>query len=105
MASEFEERLNARYAECHPTDSDRIIEVLGPHFTTADRYYPVFCFYVAALYLPDFDNYFCRDCRRIVHVRKGSPGFRECPTPGCPRPTGFGAFAKVKRPVRGPRGI
>ena len=25
---------------------------------------------------PDFDNYYCRDCRRIVHVRKGSPGFR-----------------------------
>lgn len=23
--------------------------------------------------LPDYDNYFCRDCRRIVHVRKGSP--------------------------------
>jgi hypothetical protein len=22
--------------------------------------------------LPDFDNYFCRHCRRIVHVRKGS---------------------------------
>jgi hypothetical protein len=31
---------------------------------------------------PDCDNYFCRDCRRIVHVRKGSPGFRACPTPG-----------------------
>ena len=31
--------------------------------------------------LPDFDNYFCRDCRRIVHVRKGSnvplPRFRK----------------------------
>jgi hypothetical protein len=35
--------------------------------------------------LPDFDNYFCRDCRRIVHVRKGSPGFRACPTQGCTR--------------------
>jgi hypothetical protein len=23
--------------------------------------------------LPDFDNDLCRDCRRIVHVRKGSP--------------------------------
>jgi hypothetical protein len=20
---------------------------------------------------PGYDNYFCRDCRRIVHVRKG----------------------------------
>ena len=29
--------------------------------------------------LPDYDNYFCRDCRRIVYVRKGSPGFRACP--------------------------
>ena len=48
--------------------------------------------------LPDFDNYFCRDCRRIVHVRKGSPGFRACPTPGCVRPTGFGVFATVPRP-------
>jgi hypothetical protein len=26
--------------------------------------------------LAGYDNYFCRDCRRIVHVRKGSPGFR-----------------------------
>jgi hypothetical protein len=43
--------------------------------------------------LPDADNYFCRDCRRIVHVRKGSPGFRACPTPGCSRPTGFGVYA------------
>ena len=48
--------------------------------------------------LPDFDNYFCRDCRRIIHVRKGSPGFRACPAPSCTRPTGFGAFAKVQRP-------
>ena len=48
--------------------------------------------------LPDFDNYFCRDCRRIVHVRKGSPGFRACPTPGCSRPTGFGVYAKTPRP-------
>jgi hypothetical protein len=51
--------------------------------------------------LPDFDNYFCRDCRRIVHVRKGSPGFRACPTPGCARPTGFGTFAMVPRPRAG----
>jgi hypothetical protein len=48
--------------------------------------------------LPDADNYFCRDCRRIVHVRKGSPGFRACPTPGCTRPTGFGVYATVPRP-------
>jgi hypothetical protein len=47
-----------------------------------------------------FDNYFCRDCRRIIHVRKGSPGFRACPTPGCTRPTGLGAFAKVQRLVK-----
>jgi hypothetical protein len=45
--------------------------------------------------LPDFDNYFCRDCRRIIHVRKGSPGFRACPTPGCKRLTGFGVYAAV----------
>jgi hypothetical protein len=50
--------------------------------------------------LPDFDNYFCRDCRCRVHVRKGSPGFHACPTLGCTRPTGFGVFAKVLRPVR-----
>ena len=48
--------------------------------------------------LPDYDNYFCRDCRRIVHVRKGSPGFRACPTLGCTRPTGFGVYATVARP-------
>jgi hypothetical protein len=48
--------------------------------------------------LPDYDNYFCRDCRGIVHVRKGSPGFRACPTPGCTRPTGFGVYATVPRP-------
>jgi hypothetical protein len=47
--------------------------------------------------LLDYDNYFCRDCRRIVHVRKGSPGFRACPTPGCTRPTGFGVYATVSR--------
>ena len=29
--------------------------------------------------LPDFDNYFCRDCRRIVHVRKGSPRLPRVP--------------------------
>ena len=48
--------------------------------------------------LPDLDNYFCRDCRRIVHVRKGSPGFRACPTQGCTRPTGFGVYATTPRP-------
>jgi hypothetical protein len=48
--------------------------------------------------LSDYDNYFCRDCRRIVHVRKGSAGFRACPTPGCTRPTGFGAYATTPRP-------
>gem|GEM_PF-1367823 len=48
--------------------------------------------------LPDYDNYFCRDCRRIVHMRKGSPGFRACPTPGCMRPTGFGVYATASRP-------
>jgi len=47
--------------------------------------------------LPDYDNYFCRDCRRIVHVRKGSPGFRACLTPGCTRPTGFGVYATTPR--------
>jgi hypothetical protein len=52
--------------------------------------------------LPAFDNYYCRDCNRIVHVRKGSPGFRACPTPGCRRPTGFGVFVKVRGPVPGP---
>jgi hypothetical protein len=48
--------------------------------------------------LPDYDNYFCRECRHIVHVRKGSPGFRACPTPGCTRTTGFGVYATVPRP-------
>jgi hypothetical protein len=50
--------------------------------------------------LSDYDNYFCRDCRHIVQVRKGSPRFRACPTQGCTRPTGFGVYAKVLRPVR-----
>jgi hypothetical protein len=48
--------------------------------------------------LPGYDNYFCRDCRCIVHVRKGSAGFRACPTPGCMRPTGFGVYATIPRP-------
>lgn len=47
--------------------------------------------------LSGYDNYFCRDCRRIVHVRKGSPGFRACPTQGCTRPTGF-AVPHTDRP-------
>src|SRR5450759_3230505 len=51
--------------------------------------------------LSGYDNYFCRDCRRIVHVRKGSPGFRACPTRGCTRQTGFGAYAKTLRPLDG----
>ena len=51
--------------------------------------------------LPDYDNYFCRDCRRIVHVRKGSPGFRACPTPGCTRPVGFGVYATTPTPCLG----
>ena len=48
--------------------------------------------------LPAYDNYFCRDCRHVVHVRKGSPGFRACPTSGCTRPTGFGVYATTPRP-------
>jgi hypothetical protein len=55
--------------------------------------------------LPGYDNYFCRDCRRIIHVRKESPGFRAGPTPGCTRPTGFGVYATMPRPrtvVRAP---
>jgi hypothetical protein len=32
--------------------------------------------------LPDYDNSFCRDSRRIVQVRKGSPGFRASPDSG-----------------------
>src|ERR1039458_1999436 len=48
--------------------------------------------------LAGYDNYFCLDCRRIVHVRKGSPGFRACPTPGCTRLTGFGVYATMPRP-------
>ena len=51
--------------------------------------------------LPGFDNYFCRDCRHILHVRKGSPGFRACPTPRCTRPTAFGVFATMLRPCLG----
>jgi hypothetical protein len=47
--------------------------------------------------LAGFDNYFCRDRRRIVRVRKGSPGFRAYPTPGSTRPTGFGVYATVPR--------
>jgi hypothetical protein len=50
--------------------------------------------------LPDFDNFFCRDCGRIIHVRKGSPGFRACPTPGCTRTVGFGVYASVPWPSR-----
>ena len=53
--------------------------------------------------LPDYDNYFCRDCRHIGHVRKGSPGFRACPTPGCTRPTGFGVYAATPRRRTAPR--
>jgi hypothetical protein len=48
--------------------------------------------------LPGYNNYFCRDCRRIVHVRKGSSGFRERPTPGCTRPTG----QRPRAPGHGP---
>jgi hypothetical protein len=44
------------------------------------------------------DNYCCNFCRQFVYAPKGSPGLKACPTPGCSRPTGFGAFAKVPRP-------
>lgn len=43
-------------------------------------------------------NFFCRDCRSFVAAPAGAESMRECPTPGCRRPTGFGAFAKVPRP-------
>jgi hypothetical protein len=45
---------------------------------------------------PDYDNYFCRDRRRIVHVRKGSAGFRACRTPGCAWPMGVGVYGRCR---------
>ncbi|HEY3349392.1 MAG TPA: hypothetical protein VGM13_06440 [Thermoanaerobaculia bacterium] len=43
-------------------------------------------------------NFFCRDCRSFVVAPSGANSMRECPTLGCSRPTGFGAFATVPRP-------
>lgn len=45
--------------------------------------------------LLDYDNYFCRDCRRIVHVREESPGFRAC-APVSAMPTDGLSFSDVR---------
>jgi hypothetical protein len=50
MTNAFEEEVNALYAGCHPGDSHEIVRLLGPLFAKADRYVPVFCSYVEALY-------------------------------------------------------
>jgi hypothetical protein len=80
-----------------PSRDDAVFDHPGPEAvvsvgTARDSFAPI------GSNLPDADNYFCRDCRHIVHVRKGSPGFRACPTPGCTRPTGFGVYAPMPRP-------
>lgn len=46
---------------------------------------------------PTRTNYFCGDCRSFVQAPSGATAMRACPTPGCTRPTGFGAYAKVPR--------
>jgi hypothetical protein len=75
------------------TPSDHAVhETLVNAGTARDSFAPI------GSNLPDYDNYFCRDCRRIVHVRKGSRGFRACPTSGCTRSTGFGSYATTPRP-------
>ncbi len=50
MTSDFAAKLDALYAECHPADSEQIVRVLGPLFAQAERYHPVLCAYVEALY-------------------------------------------------------
>ena len=50
-------------------------------------------------YDPDLDNFYCHFCRSYVQAPP-SQGLRECPTPGCKRPLGFGKFAAVARPPK-----
>ena len=45
-------------------------------------------------------NFYCLNCRRFVLAPPGADSMRECPTPGCRRPTGFGGYAKVPWPRR-----
>ena len=44
------------------------------------------------------ENSFCNYCNQYVHAPRHSPGLKECPTPGCGRPNGFGRFALSPRP-------
>ena len=46
---------------------------------------------------PTRANLFCGSCRAFVQSPPGAAGMRECPTPGCARPTGFGAYAMTAR--------
>jgi len=43
-------------------------------------------------------GWFCMFCRTI-HPKRGVD-LRECPTPGCRRPTGFGRYGDTPRPPR-----
>jgi len=45
---------------------------------------------------PGAPGWFCRHCRTI-HAKRGDD-LRECPTPGCTRPDGFGRYAARPRP-------
>lgn len=80
-----------------PSRDDAVFNHAGPEATVSigssrESFAPI------GSNLPDYDNYFCRDCRHILHVRKGSPGFRACPTPGCQNPMGFGIYWNTPRP-------
>lgn len=44
-------------------------------------------------------NFYCLNCRSFVVSPPGTDSMRACPTPGCKRPTGFGAFQRVPRPT------
>jgi hypothetical protein len=90
-------RESARPRRVLPSHDDAVFNHPGPEAVVSvgssrESFVPI------GSNLPDFDNYYCRDCGRIVHVRKGSPDFRQCPTPECSRPTGFGIHAMTPRP-------
>lgn len=52
---------------------------------------------IRGVFDPSRANFFCGSCRSFVQAPPGASGMRECPTPGCTRPTGFGKYATVLR--------
>jgi LSD1 subclass zinc finger protein len=44
---------------------------------------------------PKRTNFYCNSCRSFVQAPPGTSSMRECPTPGCTDPYGFGIYWKT----------